>query len=91
MAHTKAGGATRQKGNRRGKRLGVKLFGGQKADSGNIIVRQKGSHFHAGSGVRSGRDFTLYSVKSGVIKFTRRHSQLVVSVAEPPVVSAVEP
>ncbi len=83
MAHTKAGGSTRQKGNRRGKRLGVKLFSGQKVISGNIIVRQKGSQFHPGIGVKSGRDFTLYAVKPGEIKFTRRHSQHVVSVVEP--------
>ncbi len=72
MAHTKAGGATRQKGNRRGKHLGVKVFGGQKVVSGNIIVRQKGSTFHAGDGVRRGRDFTLYAVKAGVVQFATR-------------------
>lgn len=72
MAHTKAGGATRQQSNRRGKRLGVKIFGGQKVKVGNILVRQKGTTFHAGSGVKLGRDFTLYSVKEGVLKFIRR-------------------
>lgn len=72
MAHTKAGGSTRQKGNRQGKRLGVKLFGGEKVSIGNVIVRQKGTKFHAGHGVRVGTDFTLYSMKSGFIKFFRR-------------------
>ena len=72
MAHTKAGGSTRQQGNRRGKRLGVKVFGGAKVISGNILVRQKGSHFHAGKGVSTGRDYTLYAIKDGVLKFIRR-------------------
>lgn len=72
MAHTKAGGATRQQGNRRGKRLGVKLFGGEKVKVGNILVRQKGSKFHAGTGVKTGRDYTLYAIRDGAIKFIRR-------------------
>ena len=72
MAHTKAGGATRQQGNRRGKRLGVKRFGGEEVKVGNILVRQKGSNFHAGVGVKTGRDYTLYAIRDGVIKFIRR-------------------
>ena len=80
MAHTKAGGSTRQKGNRRGKRLGVKLFDGQKAVSGNIIIRQKGSSAHAGTGVRMGRDFTLYAVTNGVVKFIRRQGRKLITV-----------
>lgn len=80
MAHTKAGGSTRQKGNRKGKRLGVKMYGGQAISSGNIIVRQKGSTFHAGDGVRMGKDFTLYAIKSGIIKFFRRQGRKLVSV-----------
>lgn len=80
MAHTKAGGSTRQKGNRQGKRLGVKLFGGQKTKSGNIIIRQKGSRFDAGEGVKRGKDFTLYSIKTGIIKFIRRRGRQIVTV-----------
>ena len=80
MAHTKAGGATRQQGNRRGKRLGVKLFGGKKVKVGNILVRQKGSTFHAGNGVKTGRDYTLYAIKEGVIKFIRRLGRQFVTV-----------
>jgi large subunit ribosomal protein L27 len=72
MAHTKAGGSTRQQGNRRGKRLGVKKFGGQKVQSGNILVRQKGSTFHPGVGVKMGRDFTLYAIKEGILQFITR-------------------
>lgn len=80
MAHTKAAGATRQKGNRRGKRLGVKVFGGGVVRPGFIVVRQKGSHFHAGQGIKMGRDFTLYSVKEGVLKFMRRQGRQFVTV-----------
>ena len=72
MAHTKAGGSTRQKGNRRGKRLGVKLFGGQKVKTGNIIIRQKGTKFHPGVGVKLGNDFTLYALRDGIIEFSKR-------------------
>lgn len=80
MAHTKAGGATRQKGNRRGKRLGVKMFGGQKVKSGNIIVRQKGSNFWPGVGVKMGNDFTLYSIKEGIVKFIKRQGRKIITV-----------
>lgn len=75
MAHTKAGGSTRQKGNRIGKRLGVKLFGGEKVYPGNILVRQRGSTFHPGAGVKMGNDFTLYSVKEGILSFLRHQGR----------------
>lgn len=80
MAHTKAGGSTRQKGNRRGKRLGVKVFGGQAVLAGNVIARQNGSKYHAGSGVNVGRDFTLTALKSGLLKFFRRKDKQYISV-----------
>jgi large subunit ribosomal protein L27 len=80
MAHTKAGGATRQQSNRRGKRLGVKRFGGEKVKTGNILVRQKGTNVHAGAGVKVGRDFTLFAVRDGVIKFFRRLGRQFVTV-----------
>ena len=83
MAHTKAGGSTRQKGNRRGKRLGVKIFGGQKAIAGNIIVRQRGNRFHPGAGVMSGRDFSLIALRDGIVEFIRRAGRQMVSVVEP--------
>lgn len=69
MAHTKAQGSV--KGNRDSiaKRLGVKLFGGEKAINGNIIVRQKGTKFFAGKGVKMGNDFTLYAIKKGIVAF----------------------
>mgnify|MGYP001566576100 FL=1 len=80
MAHTKAGGATRQQGNRRGKHLGVKVFGGQAVGVGSIIVRQKGSKFHPGAGVKMGRDFTLYAVKEGTVEFIKRLGRRFVTV-----------
>lgn len=80
MAHTKAGGSTRQQGNRVGKRLGVKLFGGQKVAVGNIIVRQKGSTFHPGIGVKMGRDFTLYSIQDGILEFITRMGRKYITV-----------
>jgi large subunit ribosomal protein L27 len=76
MAHTKAGGSTRQKGNRKGQRLGVKIYGGNRVNPGDILVRQKGSRFFPGDGVRMGHDFTLYSISAGFLKyFTRRGKQ----------------
>ena len=80
MAHTKAGGSTRQKGNRRGRRLGVKIYGGQKVSPGHILVRQRGSLFHAGPGVQTGRDFTLYSLKEGILRFIIRHGRRLLTV-----------
>ena len=71
MAHTKAGGSTRQQGNRKGKRLGVKIFGGQKVIVGNIIVRQRGTRFHPGNNVGVGRDFTLFALADGAVQFKK--------------------
>lgn len=80
MAHVKAGGTT--KGNRDSiaKRLGVKKYGGQQVISGNIIIRQRGSKFHAGVGVKMSRDFTLFAVKEGTVKFKKRLNQQIVEV-----------
>ena len=80
MAHTKAGGSTRQKGNRRGKRLGVKLFGGQSAKVGSILVRQNGTKVHPGIGVKMGKDFTLYSRVTGLVKFIKHQGKKLISV-----------
>ena len=72
MAHTKAAAAT--KGNRDSiaKRLGVKIFAGQKVANGNIIIRQKGTKFNAGPGTLLGKDYTIYAVKDGMVNFKRR-------------------
>ena len=69
MAHKKAAGSTRNGRDSESKRLGVKLFGGQAATAGNIIVRQRGTRFHAGTGVGLGRDHTLFALNDGGVKF----------------------
>ncbi|ERS83491.1 MULTISPECIES: 50S ribosomal protein L27 [Halomonadaceae] len=69
MAHKKAAGSTRNGRDSESKRLGVKLFGGQAVTAGNIIVRQRGTKFHAGTGVGLGRDHTLFALSDGVVKF----------------------
>jgi large subunit ribosomal protein L27 len=69
MAHKKAGGSTRNGRDSESKRLGVKLFGGQVIKAGNIIVRQRGTKFHAGVGVGLGKDHTLFAKVDGVVKF----------------------
>ncbi|MCY1269368.1 50S ribosomal protein L27 [compost metagenome] len=69
MAHKKAGGSTRNGRDSESKRLGVKLYGGQAVKAGNIIVRQRGTKFHAGVGVGLGKDHTLFAKVDGVIKF----------------------
>lgn len=80
MAHTKAQGSV--KGNRDSiaKRLGVKIFGGEKANSGNIIVRQRGSRFFPGNGVSMGKDFTLFATISGVVNFRSKKGKKVVEI-----------
>ena len=80
MAYTKAQGAV--KGNRDSvaKRLGVKLYGGQKAKAGSIIVRQKGTKFHPGKNVSMGKDFTLFSLVEGIVKFKSLNSKRVIDV-----------
>jgi large subunit ribosomal protein L27 len=69
MAHKKAGGSTRNGRDSESKRLGVKRFGGQTIPAGSIIVRQRGTKFHAGVNVGMGRDHTLFAKADGVVKF----------------------
>lgn len=69
MAHKKAAGSTRNGRDSNPKMLGVKVFGGQDVAAGNIIVRQRGTEFHAGEGVGMGRDHTLFALTEGVVKF----------------------
>jgi len=80
MAHTKSQGKTNQKANRAGQRRGVKVFGGQTIKVGEIIIRQVGSSFHAGKGVKTGKDFTLYAIRPGVVKFLKKLGKRFVSV-----------
>ena len=80
MAHTKAGGKTRQQTPRVGKRLGLKIFGGGKVKIGHIIVRQRGTKFHPGQGVGLGRDYTLFALVDGVVEFKKRQGKNLVCV-----------
>jgi len=69
MAHKKAGGSSRNGRDSISKRLGVKRYGGQSVRSGNIIVRQRGSTFHPGQNVGMGKDYTLFAMTDGQVKF----------------------
>ncbi|MCX7881293.1 MAG: 50S ribosomal protein L27 [Patescibacteria group bacterium] len=80
MAHTKAQRAVRGNRDSAGKRLGVKIFGGQTAKPGNIIVRQRGTKFHPGQGVILGRDFTIMAVKEGKVVFSIKQGKNYVNV-----------
>ena len=69
MAHKKAGGSTRNGRDSESKRLGVKRFGGQEVLAGNILVRQRGTKFHAGDNVGMGKDHTLFAKADGKVEF----------------------
>jgi len=79
MAHKKAGGSTSNGRDSNPKMRGVKKFGGQAVITGNIIVRQCGTKFHAGNNVGMGRDFTLYALNDGEVKFSHygKHKKVV--------------
>ena len=83
MAHKKAGGSSRNGRDSNSKRLGVKRYAGQLINAGSIIVRQRGSTFHAGDNVGMGRDYTLFALETGVVKFevkgprNRKHVSIV--------------
>ena len=72
MAHKKAGGSTRNGRDSNSKRLGVKRYGGEEVLAGNILVRQRGTRFHAGPNVGVGRDHTLFAKADGRVQFTKR-------------------
>ena len=69
MAHKKAGGSTNNGRDSESKRLGIKRYGGQQVAAGSIIVRQRGTKFHAGTNVGVGRDHTLFAKAAGAVKF----------------------
>lgn len=75
MASKKAAGSTKNGRDSKSKRLGVKRFGGQAVKPGTILVRQRGTQFHAGQNVKLGRDFTIFSLIDGVVKFERMGKQ----------------
>ena len=81
MAHKKAGGSTRNGRDSAGRRLGVKNFGDQAVITGNIIVRQRGTQYHAGANVGMGRDHTLFAAQDGRVKYHEgRKGRMYVSV-----------
>jgi large subunit ribosomal protein L27 len=80
MAHTKAQGGVKGNRDSQAKRLGVKLYSGQKAIAGNIIVRQKGTKIYGGQGVSMGNDYTLFAVKDGIVNFKTHKGKKVVEV-----------
>jgi len=76
MAHKKSGGSTSNGRDSNPKFRGVKKYGGESVVSGNIIVRQKGTKFHAGKGVGMGRDFTLFALDDGQVKFSHYNRKM---------------
>jgi large subunit ribosomal protein L27 len=84
MAHKKAGGSSRNGRDSAGRRLGVKRFGGQEVTAGTIIVRQRGTKFHAGANVGMGRDHTLFALTDGAVKFVRTHLDRTFATIVPP-------
>ena len=81
MAHKKGVGSSDNGRDSKSKRLGVKLFGGQVATAGNIIIRQRGTKFHPGRNVGIGKDYTLYALTDGVVEFkTRKRDRTFVNV-----------
>tara|TARA_B100001175_G_scaffold291661_1_gene276953 strand:- start:979 stop:1236 length:258 start_codon:yes stop_codon:yes gene_type:complete len=82
MSKTKAAGSSKNGRDSAGRRLGVKLFGGQSVNTGGIIVRQRGTKFYPGENVGIGRDHTLFALKNGLVAFNKKgKSKVFVSVA----------
>ncbi len=89
MAHKKAGGSSRNGRDSAGRRLGVKLFGGQEAIAGNILVRQRGTKFYAGKNVGMGKDHTLFALTDGRVVFNKgKLGRIFCSIAMTPEVMA---
>jgi large subunit ribosomal protein L27 len=80
MAHTKSAGSVKGNKDSIAKRLGVKVFGGQKVISGNIIIRQKGTKFHPGTGVSMGKDYTIFAISDGTVQFKNARGKKLVEV-----------
>ncbi len=72
MAHKKAGGSSRNGRDSAGQRLGVKKFGGEQVVAGNIIIRQRGTTYHPGTGVGLGKDYTIFAVVDGQVEFSKK-------------------
>ena len=80
MAHTKAQKAVSGNRDSAGRRLGIKIYGGQPVKAGNIILRQRGSKFNAGLGAQLSRDFTIIALKEGKVKFLQKRGEKYVCV-----------
>ena len=81
MAHKKGAGSTKNGRDSNAQRLGVKVYGNQSVKAGNIIVRQRGLTFKPGSGVQVGKDYTIFAVQDGVVKFESDAGRKFVTVA----------
>jgi large subunit ribosomal protein L27 len=81
MAHKKAGGSSRNGRDSESKRLGVKAFGGELIPAGSIIVRQRGTQFHAGDNVGMGKDHTLFALRDGKVQFAIKGARKVRTVS----------
>jgi len=90
MAHKKAGGSTQLGRDSEAKRLGVKIYAGQPAGAGEIIIRQRGTKYRPGENVRKGGDDTLYAAVPGVVKFTRKKIRRFTGVLKKATVVGVE-
>lgn len=80
MAHKTGGGSTRKNRDSVSKRLGVKIYGGAKAISGNIIIRQKGNKFYPGTGTKQGNDYTIFAITEGKVQFKKSENKTTVSI-----------
>ncbi len=80
MAHKKGEGSVRNGRDSQSKRLGVKIYGGQPAISGNIIVRQRGTVYHPGENVGLGKDFTIFAKADGIVEFRKTRNKTLISV-----------
>ncbi len=90
MAHKKGAGSSDNGRDSKSKRLGVKLYGGQRAVAGNVLVRQRGTQFHPGDNVYMGRDHTLFAKVHGVVEFRRRKNDRVFVSVTPITAQAAE-
>lgn len=83
MAHKKGLGSSRNGRDSNAQRLGVKRFGGQVVNAGEIIIRQRGTHFHPGVNVGRGKDDTLFALKAGAVEFSTKRDRRVINIVEP--------
>lgn len=83
MAHVKAGGVAKGNKDSVSKRLGVKIYGGQMASPGNILIRQKGTRVYPGTGTMMGKDFTIFATHNGVVSFFTKLGKQLISVVMP--------